>query len=103
MSEYSAGPSTSEAAKVSPMEPPIMAMALVRCSSRVRSASSAVTAALMAPAPLDTATDNNPVNIVRNRGNQAAQREQRQAEIDHALAPEVVRGHAETAVAATPA
>ena len=47
------------------------------------------------PRPLDAATDNNPVNIVRNRGNQAPEREQHQPKIDHALAPEVVRGHAE--------
>ena len=37
--------------KVTPMLKPIMAMARVRTSSRVKSASSAVTAALTAPAP----------------------------------------------------
>src|SRR3989344_3680437 len=43
--------STRDSAKVRPMVPPTMAMALVRCSSRVRSASSAVKTELMAPAP----------------------------------------------------
>ena len=47
----STGDSTSETAKDRPIEPPTMAMARVRTSSRVASASQAVTAAEMAPAP----------------------------------------------------
>ena len=47
----STGPSTMLAAKVRPMVSPTEAIARVRTSSRVRSASSAVTAALTAPAP----------------------------------------------------
>ena len=48
---YSSGASTSDSAKTRPIEAPIIAIALVRCSSRVRSAASAVTAAEIAPAP----------------------------------------------------
>ena len=46
-----AGPSTRARAKVNPMLVPMMAMALVRCSSRVRSAHRASTAADTAPRP----------------------------------------------------
>ncbi|MNN64507.1 hypothetical protein D3C81_1799490 [compost metagenome] len=45
------GPTTIATANDRPMLMPIMAMALVRCCSRVRSDSSAMTAAEMAPAP----------------------------------------------------
>ena len=38
-------------AKATPIVPPMVAIALVRCSSRVRSASNAVTTADTAPAP----------------------------------------------------
>ena len=48
---YIGGASTSEIANTSPIEAPITAMVLVRCSSRVRSAASAITAAEIAPAP----------------------------------------------------
>ena len=48
---YSSGDSTIEIENVMPMVIPIIAIALVRCSSRVRSAVSAITAALIAPAP----------------------------------------------------
>ena len=51
---YSAGAATSEMANTSPIEEPIIAMTLVRCCSRVRSAASAVTAAEIAPAPCRT-------------------------------------------------
>ena len=47
----SGGAAISEMAKVRPMLAPTSAMPLVRTSSRVKSASSAVTAADMAPAP----------------------------------------------------
>ena len=47
----STGPATMDNANVAPMVTPMMAIALVRCSSRVRSAVSAITAAEMAPAP----------------------------------------------------
>ena len=47
----SMGESTRLAEKVRPMLRPIIAIARVRTSSRVRSASRAVTAALTAPAP----------------------------------------------------
>ena len=42
---------TKDTAKVMPMVVPIKAMALVRCSSRVKSASSAINTAEIAPAP----------------------------------------------------
>ncbi|MCY1443586.1 hypothetical protein D9M71_600100 [compost metagenome] len=45
------GPTTMATANDRPMLMPIMAMALVRCCSRVRSDSSAMTAAEIAPAP----------------------------------------------------
>ena len=48
---YSGGAPTSDSAKVSPMDAPTIAIALVRCSSRVASAMNAVTAAEIAPAP----------------------------------------------------
>jgi len=51
MRALSAGASTSDTANISPMLPPTSAMALVRTSSRVWSASKAVTAAEIAPAP----------------------------------------------------
>ncbi len=51
MRRYRAGAATSDTAKVNPIEPPIIAIALVRCSSRVRSAANAVTGAAIAPAP----------------------------------------------------
>ena len=51
---YRIGAATMERANTSPMEEPIMAMTLVRCCSRVRSAARAVTAAEMAPAPWNT-------------------------------------------------
>ena len=47
----SSGASTSDSANISAMLPPTSAIALVRTSSRVESASSAVTAAEIAPAP----------------------------------------------------
>ncbi|MNE54629.1 hypothetical protein D3C80_1494200 [compost metagenome] len=47
----SKGPTTMATANDKPMLMPIMAMALVRCCSRVRSESSAITAAEIAPAP----------------------------------------------------
>jgi hypothetical protein len=47
----SGGATTKDSANISPMLAPISAMALVRTASRVRSASSAVTAADTAPAP----------------------------------------------------
>ena len=47
----SSGANTSDSANISAMLPPTNAMALVRTSSRVKSASSAVTAAEIAPAP----------------------------------------------------
>ncbi len=43
-----------ESANVAPMVTPMIAIALVRCSSRVRSAVSAITAAEIAPAPCIT-------------------------------------------------
>ena len=46
-----AGPATMASAKAMPMLTPMMAIALVRCSSRVRSAVSASTAEAMAPKP----------------------------------------------------
>ena len=51
---YSSGDNTMEIENVMPMVMPIIAIALVRCSSRVRSAVSAITAALIAPAPCIT-------------------------------------------------
>ena len=45
------GPITMATANDKPMLMPIIAMALVRCCSRVRSESSAITAAEIAPAP----------------------------------------------------
>ena len=51
---YRTGAPTSDNAKTSPIDEPIIAITLVRCSSRVRSAASAVTAAEMAPAPCNT-------------------------------------------------
>jgi hypothetical protein len=48
---YSVGPAASEKAKVRPMLMPIIAIAWVRFSSLVKSASSAVMAAEMAPEP----------------------------------------------------
>ncbi|MCY1176567.1 hypothetical protein D9M73_168450 [compost metagenome] len=50
----STGPSTMATAKDTPMLMPIIAIALVRCCSRVRSESSAITAAEIAPAPCST-------------------------------------------------
>lgn len=50
----STGPSTMATAKETPMLMPIIAIALVRCCSRVRSESSAITAAEIAPAPCRT-------------------------------------------------
>ncbi|CRE08935.1 Uncharacterised protein [Bordetella pertussis] len=47
----STGAATSDTANDRPIEPPTMAMARVRTSSRVASASQAVTAAEMAPPP----------------------------------------------------
>ena len=47
----STGPKIKDIANVIPMVPPIIAIALVRCSSLVRSATKAVTAAETAPAP----------------------------------------------------
>ena len=51
MALYSAGPASSDAMKLMPMVMPTMAMALVRCSSRVESAIIAEIAAEIAPAP----------------------------------------------------
>ncbi len=48
---YSAGAATSDSANTRPIEAPMIAIVLVRCSSRVRSAASAITAAEIAPAP----------------------------------------------------
>ena len=47
----SKGPPMSETAKAMPMVAPMVAIALVRCSSRVKSANKAVTTAETAPAP----------------------------------------------------
>ncbi|MNF94254.1 hypothetical protein D3C87_1370740 [compost metagenome] len=47
----SKGPTTMATANDKPMVMPIIAIALVRCCSRVRSESSAITAAEIAPAP----------------------------------------------------
>ncbi|KWV88928.1 hypothetical protein PFLmoz3_01827 [Pseudomonas fluorescens] len=47
----SKGPTTMATANDRPMVMPIIAMALVRCCSRVRSDSNAITAAEIAPAP----------------------------------------------------
>ena len=51
---YSSGAATIDNANTSPIEEPIIAITLVRCWSRVRSAASAVTAAEIAPAPCST-------------------------------------------------
>src|SRR5450830_89620 len=51
ISRYKTGEATSETAKVRPIEAPTIAIAFVRCSSRVESAIKAVTAAEIAPAP----------------------------------------------------
>ena len=45
------GAAASDTAKLRPIEPPMIAIALARCSSRVRSAAKAVTGAEIAPAP----------------------------------------------------
>ena len=51
ITRYRPGAATSEIANASPIDAPMIAIALVRCSSRVRSATNATTAAEMAPAP----------------------------------------------------
>ena len=51
INSFNKGAATSEIANVKPMVAPIIAMAFVRCSSRVESATSAVTTAEIAPAP----------------------------------------------------
>ena len=48
---YSSGAPTSESANIDPIVAPIIAMILVRCCSRVRSAASAMATELIAPAP----------------------------------------------------
>ena len=48
---YNSGAATRDRANISPIEAPISAIALVRCSSRVRSAVKATTAEEIAPAP----------------------------------------------------
>ncbi len=48
---FNPGAMMSERAKTVPIVIPIAAIALVRCSSRVRSAASAITAAEIAPEP----------------------------------------------------
>ena len=48
---FSTGPRIIEAANETPMVTPITAITLSRCSSRVRSAASAITAADTAPPP----------------------------------------------------
>jgi hypothetical protein len=88
-------PATSDSANIRPMLAPTSAMALVRTSSRVWSASSAVTAAEMAPAPCSMRPDDQLHQRAGKRRQQAAGGEQQQAEHDHALAAQPVRRHAE--------
>ena len=91
----STGPITRARAKLSPMVAPIEAMALVRCSSRVRSASSAETTAETAPAPCITRPMMTPLIVLAGSRHEAAQGKQQQAEHDHPLAPDPVGNHAE--------
>jgi len=60
----STGASTSDTANIRPMLAPTRAMALVRTSSRVRSANKAVTAADTAPAPCRLRPSNRPCRSV---------------------------------------
>ena len=60
----SKGETTKDSANIKPMLPPTKAMALVRTSSRVRSASKAVTAADTAPAPCRLRPISKPVRSV---------------------------------------
>ena len=57
----STGPATIETMNDTPMVMPIIAIALVRCSSRVRSAVSAMMAAATAPEPCTTRPMSTPV------------------------------------------
>jgi hypothetical protein len=60
----STGDTTKDSANISPMLPPTRAMALVRTSSRVKSANKAVTAADTAPAPCRLRPTNKPIKSV---------------------------------------
>ena len=90
----SRGLSTRASANMRPMLPPTMAMALVRTLSRVRSASSAVTAAETAPAPCRPRPHQAQQRVGRGR-QQAARRKDQQPGDDDALAPEAVRSQAQ--------
>jgi hypothetical protein len=76
------------------MLPPTMAMALVRTSSRVKSASKAVTAADTAPRPLQAAPNEQASQVGGCSGPKTAQGKNHQAQHDDALATKTVRGHA---------
>lgn len=71
-----------------------MAMTLVNCLSRVRSAASAVTAAESSAGALDDSPDDDAGQIVRTGRHHAADHEQEQAEHDRRLAPEAIGGGA---------
>ena len=85
---------TSESANTSPIEAPIIAIVLVRCSSRVRSAANAITAAEIAPAPWIT----RPAIVTQMSCAPAATKlpaRTEEPEEDHALAAVAVGRHAE--------
>ena len=81
--------------KAKPMVMPMMAMALVRCSSRVRSAASAMTAAATAPLPCSARPAITPQMLSDIAATTLPSGEQQQPRRDHRLAAEAVGQHAE--------
>jgi hypothetical protein len=75
------------------MDAPTIAIALVRCSSRVASATNAVTAAEIAPAPCTARPTIE--DVVGGRGDEAADGKQHEAGDDHRLASPAVAGGSE--------
>ena len=74
---------------------PMMAIALVRCSSRVRSAVSAMTAAEIAPAPWMMRPRITIWMSLRGGGDKASSGEDQQADVNDGLAPPAVGQPAE--------
>ena len=82
----STGPSTIETANMTPMVVPMIAIALVRCSSRVRSAASAIDRRGDRAGALEHAPEDHDPDVRRIAAMKLPTREQRKPDVDHALA-----------------
>ena len=86
---------TSESAKVRPIEAPTIAMAFVMTRSRTLSEIIAVTAAEMAPRPLQGAAEHDETDLIGDGREKTPHGEDEKPDDDHGLAAPTVAGDTE--------